>query len=171
MESSDIENLNESLKTYEQQLQTVELALASNPSESQAADLLELKKKLEEVIELTKMTLSGPVEEPASTEHVEVRDTGDSIDEEFAKFQAEMADLGASSEPASQPNPPDEHLSKMLAELEAQLLYSKVQAPYSKGWGQISHHNAIVHSVEMSGIAHVNDIKVSVSVALLLICE
>lgn len=163
MESSDIENLNESLKTYEQQLQTVELALASNPSESQAADLLELKKNLEEVIELTKMTLSGPVEESASTEHVEVHnDTGDNIDEEFAKFQAEMAGLGASSEPASQPSIPDEHLSKMLAELEEQLLCSKVQAPYSKGWGQISHHNAIVHSVEMSGITHVDDIKVSV---------
>lgn len=163
MESSDMEDLNESLKTYEQQLRSVEHALASNPSESQAADLLELKKNLEEVIELTKMTLSGPVEERASTEHVEVHNgTGDNTDEEFAKFQAEMAGLGASSEPASQPNPHDEQLSKMLEELEAQLLCSKVQAPYSQGWGQISHHNAIVHSVEMSGITHVDDIKVIV---------
>lgn len=163
MESSDKEDLNESLKTYEQQLRTVELALASNPSESQAADLLELKKNLEEVIELTRMTLLGPVEERASTEHVEVHnDIGDNIDEEFAKFQAEMADLGAASEPSSEPTPPVEDLSKMLMELETRLLYSKVQAPYSKGWGQILNHNAIVHSVETSDITHIDDIKVSV---------
>lgn len=162
MESADKEDLNESLKKYQDQLGMVELALASNPDESQAADLLELKKNLEEVIELTKKTLPGLVEECSATEHVQVsNDTGD-IEDEFAKFQAEMADLGASSEPANLPNPPAQDLSQMLAQLEAELLNSNVQAPFSKGWGQISLHSAIVLSVDTSDIASVDDIKVTV---------
>lgn len=162
MESPDKEDLYESLKKYQEQLGVVELALASNPDESQAADLLELKKNLEEVIELTKQTLPGLAEERSTTEHVQVsNDTGD-IEDEFAKFQAEMADLGASSEPANLPSPPAQDLSQMLAQLEAELLNSNVQAPFSEGWGQMSLHSAVVLSVDTSDISSLDDIKVTV---------
>ncbi|XP_065295502.1 zinc finger CCCH-type with G patch domain-containing protein [Dermacentor albipictus] len=161
MDSGDENALHESLKQYEQQLEAVELALSSNTSESQAADLLELKQNLEEVISLTKATLRGVVDEDSSTHQEQVHDDTD-IDEEFAKFQAEMASLGASSEHQDQAVTAVEDHSKELAELVDHLEGSKVRAPFSKDWGQMSYHSAIVLSVDASDITHVDDIKVNV---------
>ncbi|XP_050052165.1 zinc finger CCCH-type with G patch domain-containing protein isoform X1 [Dermacentor andersoni] len=161
MDSGDEKALHESLKQYEQQLEAVELALSSNTSASQAADLLELKQNLEEVISLTKATLRGVVDEDSSTHQEQVHDdTG--IDEEFARFQAEMASLGASSEHQDQAATAVEDHSKELAELVDHLEGSKVRAPFSKDWGQMSYHSAIVLSVDASDITHVDDIKVNV---------
>ncbi|XP_075553849.1 zinc finger CCCH-type with G patch domain-containing protein [Dermacentor variabilis] len=161
MDSGDEKALHESLKQYEQQLEAVELALSSNTSASQAADLLELKQNLEEVISLTKATLRGVVDEDSSTHQEQVHDDTD-IDEEFARFQAEMASLGASSEHQDQAVTAVEDHSKELAELVDHLEGSKVRAPFSKDWGQMSYHSAIVLSVDASDITHVDDIKVNV---------
>lgn len=161
MDTGDEKTLHESLKQYEQQLEAVELALASSTVESQAADLLELKQNLEEVISLTKATLRGVVDEDSSTHQGQVHD-GTDIDEEFARFQAEMASLGASPELQDQAATAAEDHSKELAELVDHLEGSKVQAPFSKDWGQMSYHSAIVLSVNASDITHVDDIKVNV---------
>lgn len=56
MDLHEREALEESLRQYEQQLQAVDLALQSSDA-SQAADLAELKRNLEEVISLTKSKL------------------------------------------------------------------------------------------------------------------
>ncbi|KAL1441414.1 hypothetical protein MTO96_001054 [Rhipicephalus appendiculatus] len=159
MDTGEKKALHESLKQYEQQLEAVELALASSASESQAGDLLELKHNLEEVISLTQATLRGAVDEDATTNPTQVNDD---IDEEFARFQAEMASLGASSEPQDQAMTAAEDHSKELAELVDHLEGSNVKAPFSKDWGQMSYHSAVVLSVDASDITHVDDIKVNV---------
>lgn len=163
MDSDGDKALHDALEQYEQQLAAVELSLASGACESQVAELLELKQNLEEVINLTKAALRGVVDETFTTSQEEVRNgTSDNIDEEFAKFQAEMASLGASSEPqAAAFSAPEDH-SKELAELVDHLEGSKVRAPFSKDWGQMSYHSAIVLSVDASDIMHVDDIKVNV---------
>uniref|UniRef100_A0A1E1XB38 Zinc finger CCCH-type with G patch domain-containing protein n=1 Tax=Amblyomma aureolatum TaxID=187763 RepID=A0A1E1XB38_9ACAR len=163
MDSDGDEALHEALKQYEQQLAAVELSLASSTCESQVAELLELKQSLEEVISLTKATLRGVVDETSTTGQEQVRDgTSGNIDDEFAKFQAEMANLGASSEPQCAALSVAEDHSRELAELVDHLEGSKVQAPFSKNWGQMSYHSAIVLSVDASDIMHIDDIKVNV---------
>lgn len=159
MDPGEKKALHESLKQYEQQLAAVELALVSSTSESQAADLLELKHNLEEVISLTQATLRGAVDEDTTTNQQQVHDD---IDEEFARFQAEMASLGASSDPHEPAVTATEDHSKELAELVDHLEGSNVKAPFSKDWGQMSYHSAVVLSVNASDITHVDDIKVNV---------
>ncbi|XP_077504333.1 zinc finger CCCH-type with G patch domain-containing protein isoform X2 [Amblyomma americanum] len=163
MDTDGDKALNDALEQYEEQLATVELSLASSVCQSQVAELLELKKNLEEVISLTKATLHGVEDETSTAGQEQVRnDSSENIDEEFAKFQAEMASLGASSEPQAAAVSTAEDHSKELAELVDHLEGSKVRAPFSKEWGQMSYHSAIVLSVEASDIMHIDDIKVNV---------
>ncbi|KAM7305048.1 zinc finger CCCH-type with G patch domain-containing protein [Ixodes scapularis] len=166
MDTNEIYALEESLKQYEQQLQAVHIALESS-DDAQASDLLELKQNLEEVICLTKTSLQATHAQNPATEATEGRrsldDSSQSIDDEFARFQAEIAGLGGTSGPADVAgSAAEEDHSKELAELTDHLEGSKVRAPYSKDWGQMEYHNAIVLSVEAADIAHVDDIRVNV---------
>lgn len=79
--------------------------------------------------------------------------------------QAEIAGLGGGGPETSvtEDSSAQEDHSKELAELSSHLEGSKVRAPFSKDWGQMEYHNAIVLSIEAVGIAHVDDIKVNVS--------
>ncbi|CAN7992810.1 unnamed protein product [Ixodes hexagonus] len=163
MDSNEQKALEESLKQYEQQLEAVVLALESSDG-SQADDLLELKQNLEEVICLTKTSLQATYDRRTGTEDKQSQDDSSaSIDDEFERFQAEIAALGGTSEPASVAgSATEEDHSKELAELTDHLEGSKVRAPFSKDWGQMEYHNAIVLSVEATDIAHVDDIRVNV---------
>lgn len=166
MDPNEVNALEESLKQYEQQLQAVHLALESSDG-TQASDLLELKQNLEEVICLTKTSLQATHCQNPATEATEGRrsldDSSQSIDDEFARFQAEIAGLGGTSELADVAGSAvEEDHSKELAELTDHLEGSKVRAPYSKDWGQMEYHNAIVLSVEAADIGHVDDIRVNV---------
>lgn len=163
MDQNEINALEESLKQYEQQLQAVHLALESSDG-TQASDLLELKQNLEEVICLTKTSLQATHgQNPGKEGQRSLDDSSQSIDDEFARFQAEIAGLGGTSEPADVAGSAvEEDHSKELAELTDHLEGSKVRAPFSKDWGQMEYHNAIVLSVEAADIGHVDDIRVNV---------
>lgn len=165
MDLHEREALEESLRQYEQQLQAVDLALQSSDA-SQAADLAELKRNLEEVISLTKTSLQTTKNESSETvlEQSHEDSSSNSIDDEFARFQAEIAGLGGGGPETSvtEDSSAQEDHSKELAELSSHLEGSKVRAPFSKDWGQMEYHNAIVLSIEAVGIAHVDDIKVNV---------
>lgn len=163
MDSNERKALEESLNQYEQQLQAVRLALEAS-DDAKASDLLELKQNLEEVICLTKTSLQATCDQRPGTEKQRSRDdSSNSIDDEFARFQAEIAGLGVTSEPTDASGSAiEENHSKELAELTDHLEGSKVRAPFSKDWGQMEYHNAIVLSVEAADIAHVDDIRVNV---------
>ncbi|EEC02058.1 zinc finger protein, putative [Ixodes scapularis] len=162
MDTNELYALEESLKQYEQQLQAVHIALESS-DDAQASDLLELKQNLEEVICLTKTTHAQNPATEATEGRRSLDDSSQSIDDEFARFQAEIAGLGGTSGPADVAgSAAEEDHSKELAELTDHLEGSKVRAPYSKDWGQMEYHNAIVLSVEAADIAHVDDIRVNV---------
>lgn len=159
MDTEENKALHESLKQYELQLEAVKLSLASSASDSQAAELLELKHNLEEVIRLTQATLRGAVDKDSTTNQIQVNDDGD---EEFARFQAEMKSLGALAEVQDQAVTAAEDHCKELAELVDHLEGAHVKAPFSKDWGQLSYHSAVVLSVDASDITHIDDIKVNV---------
>ncbi|KAL3199570.1 hypothetical protein MRX96_001332 [Rhipicephalus microplus] len=159
MDTEENKALHESLKQYELQLEAVKLSLASSASDSQAAELLELKHNLEEVIRLTQATLRGAVDKDSTTNQIQVNDDGD---EEFARFQAEMKSLGALAEVQDQAVTAAEDHCKELAELVDHLEGAHVKAPFSKDWGQLPYHSAVVLSVDASDITHIDDIKVNV---------
>lgn len=168
MASEERTTLEESLKQYEQQLLAVQLALQDTAGDH-SGDLIELKHNLEEVIALTQASLQTSVHATSAVD----RDDGPTsdIDDEFAKFQAEISQLSATTEDPSLRNASpvetgggsgDCDLSDELSRLIEQLEGSKVRVPFSRDWGHTDYHNAVVLSVEAESVERIDDIKLTV---------
>lgn len=172
----EVETLRHSLMEYEAQFQTVTLALATASSD-QISDLEELKASLEEVIHLTKESLYSAenklIQEATDGKSECCNQSADGLtemDAEFARFQEEMASLdeGISSTDLQKPKCEsssgqhnDEDIMGMLSSLPG----TKCRAPFSREWGELSFHNAVVlsyHVEQETSPKSPEDIKVSV---------
>ncbi|KAL4646233.1 zinc finger CCCH-type with G patch domain-containing protein [Arapaima gigas] len=180
----DEDSLEAAIETYNAQLQQVELALRAGLDSSQHSDLMKLKEDLQQLIELTqsslvsvkKSQLLASLEDPNSKQSgaVAERTVGDSLDDEFAAFYAELDDVpqGATSGSVSGPLSTEVASSSSPAktsgiddtEEEAEkdpldededededvetMSGMKVQAPYRTTWGTLEYHNAMVVGTE-----------------------
>nr|XP_031289272.1 zinc finger CCCH-type with G patch domain-containing protein isoform X1 [Camelus dromedarius]XP_031289273.1 zinc finger CCCH-type with G patch domain-containing protein isoform X1 [Camelus dromedarius] len=156
----DEESLQTALRTYDAQLQQVELALGAGLDPSELADLRQLQGDLKELIQLTEAslvsvrkskllaTLDG--ERPA-------REDADCL--AFQKAVAEGAEVpgapGAELETVPKaetgPGPTEPELEEEEGEDEedgAELSGRKVNAPYYSSWGTLEYHNAMIVGTE-----------------------
>ncbi|NWX95211.1 ZGPAT protein, partial [Nothoprocta ornata] len=168
-------SLEAAIRTHRAQLQQVELALGLDPA--QQTDLLQLRRDLRQLIELTEASLvsvrksnllatldaSAASSRPAAEQHVELGSSAQ--DEEYEAFKEAIAELGAEDEPsaANEETPPqggeethgkseskcgEEEESDKEEEEEEELSGMKVKAPYYSSWGTLEYHNAMIVGTE-----------------------
>ncbi|XP_051957208.1 zinc finger CCCH-type with G patch domain-containing protein-like [Xyrauchen texanus] len=154
----DESSLEEAIKTYNAQLQQVDLALAAGLGSAEQADLLKLKEDLHQLIELTesslvsvkKSQLLASLEEPSRNQNVmsvtEETIQENSLENEFAAFYAELSDNTAEVRQNAKPDDEDEEQEENQSEPdeEEDLSGTKVCAPYRTSWGTLEYHNAMV---------------------------
>ncbi|XP_012284436.1 zinc finger CCCH-type with G patch domain-containing protein isoform X2 [Orussus abietinus] len=159
---SDTDSLENAIKQYEEQLSQVCLALSATSEGSDRDDLFRLQSDLQELISLTKENLQ--TENKANTDTsvlvCNTQQTNNSLDEEYALFEAELAERP----PDSQNESGAENSNTIEEDLKA-LEGMKCRAPHGSSWGGTGYHNAMVCSVLNSDddtISSMNDIKVKV---------
>ncbi|XP_055640921.1 zinc finger CCCH-type with G patch domain-containing protein [Toxorhynchites rutilus septentrionalis] len=135
------QELNDSIAQYEKQLSQVEQAIVAANSQEERKDLENLKSDLSELLKLTRETLEH--------EHGGGAEKSNPIDDEFARF---MAEINATDD--VQPTnvvEPDEDMSESFKDL----IGSKCSAPHVHKWGSEAHHNALICSLDSSNLAEV----------------
>ncbi|XP_076059089.1 zinc finger CCCH-type with G patch domain-containing protein-like [Oratosquilla oratoria] len=148
------EDLASSIVTYKTQLEQIEAAIAI-AGDSEKSELQELQANLLQLLELTLLQLEEQNKQKPQNERADQKETAKSeeekkLDDEFALFQSEMAEL-IGSEPSSS-NSDDtprakegtEDIIKELLALEG----TKCRAPFTEKWGGHTYHNGIILCVE-----------------------
>ncbi|XP_046924441.1 zinc finger CCCH-type with G patch domain-containing protein isoform X2 [Lynx rufus] len=157
----DEESLQTALRTYDAQLQQVELALGAGLDPSELADLRQLQGDLKELIELTEASLvSVRKSKLLATLDGEHPARGDA---EYLAFQeavaegaqgsvAPGAELETAPEGEARPEPsrPGQEEEEGEGEDEEEEEWSgrKVNAPYYSSWGTLEYHNAMIVGAE-----------------------
>lgn len=152
----DESSLEEAIKTYNAQLQQVEVALAAGLGSAEEADLLKLKEDLQQLIELTESSLVSVkksqllafLEEPSANQsvssvaHETLEENG--LNDEFAAFYAELSKNPAEVRQNGEPDDDDDEEEQENGEEEEDISGTKVRAPYRTSWGTLEYHNAMV---------------------------
>lgn len=141
----DESSLEEAIKTYNAQLQQVEVALSAGLGSAEHADLLKLKEDLQQLIELTESSLVSVKKSQllASLEQLSTNQNAPSVtqktalEDEFATYYAELSEDSAEVKQNTEPDEEDN-------EEEVDLSGTKVRAPYRTSWGTLEYHNAMV---------------------------
>ncbi len=141
----DESSLEEAIKTYNAQLQQVEVALSAGLGSAEHADLLKLKEDLQQLIELTESSLVSVKKSQllASLEQLSTNQNAPSVtqktalEDEFATYYAELSEDSAEVKQNTEPEEEDN-------EEEVDLSGTKVRAPYRTPWGTLEYHNAMV---------------------------
>ncbi|NWX17249.1 ZGPAT protein, partial [Aegotheles bennettii] len=174
----DEESLEAAIRTYNAQLQQVELALGAGLDPSQQSDLIQLQEDLKQLIELTESSLvsvrkskllatldtNASSSSPVGLPEQGTNPDGSAQDEEYAAFKEAIAELGTTEEPSAGGDelPPkrggetdDKNESKHSEEEEEsdreeeeELSGMKVKAPYYSSWGTLEYHNAMIVGTE-----------------------
>ncbi|XP_065749110.1 zinc finger CCCH-type with G patch domain-containing protein isoform X1 [Phocoena phocoena] len=155
----DEESLQTALRTYDAQLQQVELALGTGLDPSELADLRQLQGDLKELIELTEASLVSvrkskllaalDGERPAQ-EDAEYLAFQEAIAEAVEVPVAPEAELETVPMRETGPGPTEPGREEDEGEDEdgAELSGRKVNAPYYSAWGTLEYHNAMIVGTE-----------------------
>ncbi|XP_059889247.1 zinc finger CCCH-type with G patch domain-containing protein isoform X2 [Delphinus delphis] len=155
----DEESLQTALRTYDAQLQQVELALGTGLDPSELADLRQLQGDLKELIELTEASLVSvrkskllaalDGERPAQ-EDAEYLAFQEAIAEAVEVPVAPEAELETVPMRETGPGPTEPGREEDDGEDEdgAELSGRKVNAPYYSTWGTLEYHNAMIVGTE-----------------------
>ncbi|XP_036680136.1 zinc finger CCCH-type with G patch domain-containing protein isoform X2 [Balaenoptera musculus] len=155
----DEESLQTALRTYDAQLQQVELALGAGLDPSELADLRQLQGDLKELIELTEASLVSvrkskllaalDGERPAQ-EDAEYLAFQNAIAEAVEVPVAPEAELETVPMRETGPGPtePGREEDEREDEDGAELSGRKVNAPYYSAWGTLEYHNAMIVGTE-----------------------
>ncbi|XP_059979304.1 zinc finger CCCH-type with G patch domain-containing protein isoform X3 [Lagenorhynchus albirostris] len=155
----DEESLQTALRTYDAQLQQVELALGTGLDPSELADLRQLQGDLKELIELTEASLVSvrkskllaalDGERPAQ-EDAEYLAFQEAIAEAVEVPVAPEAELETVPMRETGPGPTEPGREEDDGEDEdgAELSGRKVNAPYYSAWGTLEYHNAMIVGTE-----------------------
>lgn len=156
----DEESLQTALRTYDAQLQQVELALGAGLDPSELADLRQLQGDLKELIELTEASLVSvrkskllaalDGERPAQ-EDAEPLALQNAIAETAEVPVAPGAELETVPSRETGPGPTEPGQEEDDGEDEeggAALSGRKVNAPYYSAWGTLEYHNAMIVGTE-----------------------
>ncbi|XP_039435552.1 zinc finger CCCH-type with G patch domain-containing protein [Culex pipiens pallens] len=135
---SSTEELNDSIRLYNDQLAQVDLALAASDDADERTNLESLKRDLTELLNLTRETLDHEQQQQPETSATPA-DNND-IDKEFALFMAEVKELDDGGGAATGPDSTKQDLQELVG--------SKCSAPHTHKWGSRSHHNALICSVQ-----------------------
>ncbi|NXK92541.1 ZGPAT protein, partial [Formicarius rufipectus] len=174
----DEESLEAAIRTYNAQLEQVELALGAGHDPAQRSDLVQLQEDLKQLIELTESSLvavkkskllatldtdASSSSSPAGLPGQDSRTDSSAQDEEYAAFKEAIAVLGTDEEPPGNNNEileregesGDKNSSKCSEEEESEreeeeeeLSGMKVKAPYYSSWGTLEYHNAMIVGTE-----------------------
>ncbi|XP_057559908.1 zinc finger CCCH-type with G patch domain-containing protein [Hippopotamus amphibius kiboko] len=154
----DEESLQTALRTYDAQLQQVELALGAGLDPSELADLRQLQGDLKELIELTEASLVSVRKSKLLAALDGERPAQE--DAEYLAFQKAIAEAvevpvapGAELEtvPTREAGPGPTQPGQEEGEGEedgAELSGRKVNAPYYSAWGTLEYHNAMIVGTE-----------------------
>ncbi|XP_059976079.1 zinc finger CCCH-type with G patch domain-containing protein isoform X2 [Mesoplodon densirostris] len=155
----DEESLQTALRTYDAQLQQVELALGTGLDPSELADLRQLQGDLKELIELTEASLVSVRKSKLLAALDGERPAQE--DAEYLAFQKAIA--GAVEVPVAPeaeletvpmreagpgPTEPGREEDEGEDEDGAELSGRKVNAPYYSAWGTLEYHNAMIVGTE-----------------------
>ncbi|XP_007462298.1 PREDICTED: zinc finger CCCH-type with G patch domain-containing protein isoform X1 [Lipotes vexillifer] len=155
----DEESLQTALRTYDAQLQQVELALGTGLDPSELADLRQLQGDLKELIELTEASLVSV----RKSKLLAALDGGRPAQEdaEYLAFQeavAEAVEVPVAPEAELEtvpmretgpgPTEPGREEDEGEDEDGAELSGRKVNAPYYSAWGTLEYHNAMIVGTE-----------------------
>lgn len=143
---SGSQDLNDSIRIYNEQLAQVEQALEGTSSGPERESLINLKSDLEELVKLTLETVQHE-----NGDDLNAAASGSNEDDEFALF---MREINALDDPASvdaKPPKPDE-VSVDEQEPFKDLVGSKCSAPHIHKWGSKSYHNALICSLDASDL-------------------
>uniref|UniRef100_A0A8C6MJH6 Zinc finger CCCH-type with G patch domain-containing protein n=1 Tax=Moschus moschiferus TaxID=68415 RepID=A0A8C6MJH6_MOSMO len=156
----DEESLQTALRTYDAQLQQVELALGAGLDPSELADLRQLQGDLKELIELTEASLVSvrkskllaalDGKQPAQ-EDAEPLAFQNAIAETVEVPAAPGAELETVPSRETEPGPTEPGQEEDEGEDEeggAALSGRKVNAPYYSAWGTLEYHNAMIVGTE-----------------------
>lgn len=170
-----------SIEVYQGQLQQIDLALQSADS-SEKNQLLELQANLLQLLELTLQQLTEKQQsndavhvkanknEPETSSSADKNKSNstfqscDPFDDEFAKFQSEIAELSSEqsskddvgvNERTSSIDCEDESTKKLVEDLR-NLEGNHCRAPFTENWGGHSFHNSLVLSVVTDDSGHVD---------------
>uniref|UniRef100_A0A182KAE3 Zinc finger CCCH-type with G patch domain-containing protein n=1 Tax=Anopheles christyi TaxID=43041 RepID=A0A182KAE3_9DIPT len=164
-----VDELNQSILQYKEQLDQIAQALQLTKDENERSELNKLKSDLIELLELTVETLASTSDD-ADASSIEKNNSTDKggaprvttdnpIDDEFALFMREIKELQTEEEPAAeQPTEkqvvtePEQHLNDEELDLDG-LVGSKCSAPHLHTWGSTVYHNAMVCSLDTEDLA------------------
>lgn len=156
----DEESLQAALRTYDAQLQQVELALGAGLDPSALADLRQLQGDLKELIELTEASLVSvrkskllaalDGQQPAqdSAEYPAVQEASAEAPVAPAAETDAVPETPVGPEPS---RPGQEEAEGEDSEEESELSGRKVKAPYYSAWGTLEYHNAMIVGTEVAG--------------------
>ncbi|KAB0381815.1 hypothetical protein FD755_003732 [Muntiacus reevesi] len=156
----DEESLQTALRTYDAQLQQVELALDAGLDPSELADLRQLQGDLKELIELTEASLVSVRKskllaaldgEHLAQENAEPLAFQNTIAETVEVPVAPGAELETVPSRETGPGPTEPGQEEDEGEDEeggAALSGRKVNAPYHSAWGTLEYHNAMIVGTE-----------------------
>ncbi|KAM6298669.1 zinc finger CCCH-type with G patch domain-containing protein [Aegotheles albertisi] len=174
----DEESLEAAIRTYNAQLQQVELALGAGLDPSQQSDLIQLQEDLKQLIELTESSLvsvrkskllatldtNASSSSPVGLPEQGTSPDGSAQDEEYAAFKEAIAELGTTEEPSAggdelpskrggetddkNESKHSEEEEESDREEEEELSGMKVKAPYYSSWGTLEYHNAMIVGTE-----------------------
>ncbi|XP_043912908.1 zinc finger CCCH-type with G patch domain-containing protein isoform X2 [Protopterus annectens] len=165
----DEDNLKAAIDAYAEQLCQVNATLEAGLDQTQHADLLKLQDDLKQLIELTESSLlcvrksknlANLEEDSLSTiTDCQMQAKNEVFDDEYAAFQAAIAELNDDSAENSDFRNETSHLdgdnlkknidhvendSSTDGKVEDELHGMKVRAPYHSAWGTLEYHNAMI---------------------------
>uniref|UniRef100_A0A182XGH3 Zinc finger CCCH-type with G patch domain-containing protein n=1 Tax=Anopheles quadriannulatus TaxID=34691 RepID=A0A182XGH3_ANOQN len=165
-----VDELNQSILQYKEQLEQIAQALQLTRDETERNELNKLKSDLIELLELTVESLAATSDDddaPDTTERAPPATADNPIDDEFALFMREIKELQTedsaageqteeqtATEPGRKSNDDDAD-DDADDELDLDgLVGSKCSAPHLHTWGSTAYHNAMVCSLDADDLAH-----------------